>query len=198
MIEYGDYFQKSYHLLYPLLDIVKETPFVPETYLYWEQDDVIDEDKQDMENFHLLVYFKDKSMLFDIFSKGVLIKHSKLKSVWETTWGWIYLFDLIDYSWDVAHFLYGNYTKMSEESRKKILNFHGILKNGMISPSKYSEIALFPEKYYSTFAQKFECTEKELKRNVELVPSPEREKETFKEEGKEIWQCEEKLVFLSK
>lgn len=191
MNNYGEeYFQKSYHLLYPLVGIIKNTPWKPETYLFFK--DKVDED---INNFHLLVYFKNKSDLFHTFSQTNL-KFENLVSIHETDKGFLYIYDLVKYSMDIAHFLYGDYSLISAPTKVKIMKFHQF-KSAGLNPDRFAEIALYPEKYYSVYAKQLEMSVSQLKGfNKELVPNYDESKEIFSKESLNIWKTEEKFIFL--
>lgn len=177
MKKYGEgYYQKSTLFLYPLVGLGRDTVFKPSnTYLYFNGEESI-------ENYELLVLFKDSGPLFNVFEESNLKSNDKLTTCYEVEDGKMYIFDLISDAWDVAHFIYGDYPMMSDKSKSKILGFHNISRNGNPSPDKIAEIGLNPEKYYKSYADQLGMKVSDIKNNTKkkLIHVFDKDLETYK------------------
>jgi hypothetical protein len=166
---YRKYFQKSKIFLYPLLDIKRGTNIVPEeTYLSWN-DEYVPEDiklicKYDIKG--------DKD--YSKFESSVLLKHNRLLDYIKVSdEEAIFIFDFSDFSNDWNYFINGKYSQMNISTKNKILDFFD-KKSGNYA---YVNSYLFPEKYYTTYAELLNCSEELLISVGELCSKPDFEKE---------------------
>lgn len=186
-MKYGEgYKQKSYIFLYPLLRLGRDTVYKPDqTYLFYDKGKNTDFQLEDIENFHLIVHFKESGNLFNIFENSNIKTNENLTSCYQVQDGRLYIFDLIAEALDVAHFIYGDYSMMSDKTKARIMGFHNYTKDGTPSPEKLAHIGLYPEKYYKLYADQFGYPggEKEIKSiNKELIPKIDKDLETYKGE----------------
>jgi hypothetical protein len=166
---YRKYFQKSKIFLYPLLDIKRGTSVVPkETYISWNES-VTSEDMK-----LVCVYYLRKDTEYTQFEKSVLLKHNRLidyvKIDDETL---VVTFSFSDLKDDWFNFLNGKYSKISKETKSKILNFFD-KKSGNYA---YVESYLYPEKHFTTYAKILGVDIELLKSVGELCDKPNLEKE---------------------
>lgn len=189
------YYQKSLFFLFPLVGISKAVAYKPQnTYMYWEGHD-------GMDNFELIVHYKHKESdtLFKIFERNHILTNPKLVGCYTVDDGSVYIFDLIHYAEDVAHFLHGEYSEMTYKTKETIVKYAGasLLSNKKVEGFTI-HIALCPQHYYKDYALElgYENT-KFLEECVELWSIYDKKKETFnKQELATIECCEEKQVMI--
>jgi hypothetical protein len=166
---YRKYFQKSKIFLYPLLDIKRGTSVVPnETYVSWN-------DTIDSEDMVLVCTYPTRTdQEYLRFEKNVLLKHNRLVDfVKVDDDNLIVTFNFSDLRDDWFNFLNGKYSKISINTKRKILDFFD--KNS--GNYAYVESYLFPEKHFETYA-KILGIETELLISVgELCDKPDLERE---------------------
>ena len=166
---YRKYFQKSKIFMYPLLDIRRGTSVVPiETYLSWNTTLGSEDTKL------VCVYETRKDSEYIKFEKQVLLKHNRLCDfvrVDETKT--VVTFDFSDLSDDWFYFIEGKYSKMSINTKRKILDFFD-KKSGNYA---YVESYLFPEKHFETYARLLDVDVDFLKSVGELCTKPDLDKE---------------------
>lgn len=170
---YTHYFQKSKIFLYPLLGIKKGEDYVPtETYICWD-------DLYTSENYkYICVYNSKKDIEYKLFEEKVLKYHKDLN--WSTSLSddrHAYVFDCSKYKHDYEMFVKGHYSKLSVESKNKILNYFG--KVGKIS--SYIKSYLNPEKYHDVYAEALLVNIEIIKEVYEICSIPDIEKETLYE-----------------
>lgn len=166
---YRKYFQKSKIFLYPLLDIKRGTSVVPkETYLSWN--DTINSEDMKL----VCVYYPRTDQEYLQFEKNILLKHNRLidyvKIDDETL---VVTFNFSDLKDDWFNFLNGKYSKMSSNTKSKILNFFN-KKSGNYA---YVESYLYPENHFATYAKILDVDVKLIKSVGELCDKPDLEKE---------------------
>jgi len=186
---YRKYFQKSQVFLYPLLGIKRGAAYVPKsTYVAWEDNDVTSEDMK-----LVCVYENDGSNTFDVFVKTVLLKHSRLfgyvKADSKTS---VFTFEFSDLVADWDHFLNGKYSKMNLNLKEKILNFF----DPQTGNFQYVKSYLYPDKYYSTYADLLDTSVEILKSVGELCSKPDMEQEMLQLEIANLGSIEESAVNL--
>ena len=165
---YKKYFQKSKIFLYPLLDIKRGTSVVPEeTYLSWNEL-VTPEDMK-----LICVYHKRNDAEYINFEKNVLLKHSRLCDYTIIEDKTIFTFDFSDLEYDWFHIVYGRYSKLSYDIKRKILNFFDPKSGNYLYVSSY----LFPEKHFQTYANLLGVTIELVKEVGELCDKPNLDKE---------------------
>lgn len=167
-----EYTQKSRIFLYPLLGIQRNISIVPiQTYMNWDNYCTIEDNKL------LCLYHLRDDNEFKNFEKTKLSGNKlfcDFKFVDEDNKG-VYVFDMNHLKVNWKNILLGRYSKLSPSHKNIIVNF---FKN---SPNlAHIESFLFPEKYFSLYAQLLNVNEKVLKEVGELCPRPDFEKEKLK------------------
>ena len=168
---YTNYFQKSKVLLYPLLGIKRGCAAVPDqTYLSWSG-------YFTPEDMKLIAIYKSRTdHEYLHFEKNVLLKHPRISDYIplddENT---IFTFDFSDLEHDWKKFIDGQYSKIDSSLKRKIRDHFD--KNS--STHVYVDSYLFPEKYFSLYAQLLNVTEELLIEVGELCNKPDLEKENL-------------------
>lgn len=168
---YTEYFQKSKIFLYPLLDIKKGSPAVPEqTYIAWEGYIKPEDAKL------VTVYPNRKDDEYITFQKNVLLKHPRICDYVELNEEQLLItFEFTDISDDWNHFINGRYSMIDNKIKRKILSFFSKTSANHV----YMESYLFPDKYFNLYA-KLLCTDEALLRSVgELCSKLDLERETL-------------------
>lgn len=167
---YRDYFQKSKIFLYPLLDIKRGGSATPiQTYVSWENN-YKPEDRKLICLYHLrnddefLKFEKQKLLGNKYFDDFKLVENNK----------GIYVFDYKAIGNDWNCFLQGSYSKFSIENKKKIKSFFA-----QKNTYSYIESYLYPEKYFSMYADMLNIEKSLLISVGELCSKPDFEKETI-------------------
>lgn len=166
---YRKYFQKSKVFLYPLLGIKRGTSVTPtETYLSWNADYVPEDMKL------VCVYNIRTDQEYVLFEKNVLLKHTRLidyvKVNDDTA---VYTFDFSDLGDDWNHFINGRYSKINTNLKQQIINFFDKYSGNY----SYMHSYLFPEKYFSEYAEMLGADVELLKQVGELCSKPDLEQE---------------------
>lgn len=173
-----EYIQKSRLFLYPLLDIKKGSEAVPiESYISWTGLYVPEDTK------FVCVYHLRDDDVFRRFEKSKLTSNKLFHSYYETVDDeGVYVFDMSDYTSDWECFVMGKYSKMTTDTKNKILKFF------MANKSNYHQINSYlnPEIYYEQYANLLNVNEKVLRDVGELCSKPDLEKENLKAEIKSI------------
>jgi hypothetical protein len=169
---YRKYFQKSKVFLYPLLGIKRGTSVTPiETYLSWN-DTYVPEDMK-----LICVYCIRTDAEYLQFEKNVLLKHTRLSDYVkiddETA---VYTFDFSDLGADWNHFMDGKYSKITVNLKQQIINFFD--KNS--GNYTYMHSYLFPEKYFSEYAELLGAPLSLITSVGELCSKPDLEQEKLK------------------
>ena len=168
---YRKYFQKSKVFLYPLLDIKRGTSIIPsETYLAWN-DTINPEDAK-----FVCLYPIRTDVEYVQFEKNVLLKHTRLHDFIKVdSENLIVIFDFNDIKDDWNNFINGRYSQLSENVKRKVLNFFD--KNS--GNYMYVEGYLYPDIHFDDYS-KILGVDKELLISVgELCDKPDLEKETL-------------------
>jgi hypothetical protein len=167
---YVKYFQKSKIFLYPLLGIKRGTSVTPsETYVTWEDKQISSEDKK-----LICVYPNRTDQEYKTFESNVLLNHNRLVDfikIDSNTSVFIFSFDDIPDDWN--HFMNGKYSKISEKTKRKILDFFD-KRSGNYA---YVESYLYPEKHFETYAKLLNVPSSLLIEVGELCNFPNLEKE---------------------
>lgn len=167
---YSTYFQKSKVFLYPLLDIKRGTSVIPsETYVSWKN--IKPEDAK-----LVCLYPIRKDAEYTLFSKSILLKHTRLHDyvVIDSNTA-VYIFDFSDIKDDWNLFVNGKYSQISDNIKRKILNFFE--KNS--GNYTYVKGYLYPEIHYSDYARILGVDIELLESVGELCDKPNMEKETL-------------------
>jgi len=168
---YRTYFQKSKVLLYPLLGIKRGAVAVPEqTYLSWNTH----LNPEDMKLITIYPLRKDSEFLN--FEKNVLLKHPRITDyVVLDNERLLITFDFSDIKYDWKYFINGKYSKMNVKLKRQIRD-HFDKNSGTYT---YIESFLFPEKYFSLYAELLLVEESLLRDVGELCSPPNLEKENL-------------------
>lgn len=174
---YTGYFQKSKVFLYPLLGIRKGARFVPEnTYVCWG-------DTYTEKDYKLIcLYSVDDITRFEEFEDQVLRSNKHYDCDYELDNKlFAYVFDLSDFESDYNLFLKGLYSRLSNNTKNKIIKFFGGIGeiaecvNGFLNPKGYHEgYAKHLGVSVKVVAQTFEvCTPPDLIKecNSENIPA---------------------------
>jgi len=165
---YKKYFQKSKIFVYPLLDIKRGTQIVPiETYFSWDKL-YTPEDKK------LICVYETTESNFSEFERSTLMKHTRLidyKAVSDTQS--VFVFDFSDLSDDWNHIIYGRYSKIDKDTKRKIVNFFDQYSGNYIYVTSY----MYPEKFFKRYAELLNASEELLEQVGELCDKPNLEKE---------------------
>lgn len=169
---YKDYFQKSRIFMYPLLGIKRGVSVTPiETYISWEGY-YEPHDCKLMCVYHLrkdsefILFEKERLLNNKLFCDFKLLENDKA----------VYVFDFSCYKQDWLKIINGKYSKISNVYKKHIENFYGKKDNNYA----YIESFLYPQKYYSIYAELFSVKEALLVEVEELCSKINLEKETLK------------------
>lgn len=167
---YTNYFQKSRLFLYPLLDIKRGAPAVPlNTYIAWEG-------KHSSEDIRYICTYENRiDAPFKKFENDKLLNHNRLVEKHELPKLMIYVFDFNDIKQDWVYFLDGQYSKISDKNKRKILNFF----DKYTSNHVYMDSYLFPGKYFKLYAELLGVKEELLREVGELCNKPDMDKETL-------------------
>lgn len=169
---YDRYFQKSKVFLYPLLGIKRGSKVIPsETYLAWN-------DTIKAEDMKLVCLYHPISKQYDFknYENKILLKHNRLHDVKIIDLqNKLFVFDFSDLKDDWSHFINGNYSKISNETKAKILNFFEKESGNYVYMKSY----LMPDKYFEDYAECLGVDADVLKSVGELCSKPDLEKETL-------------------
>lgn len=166
---YTKYFQKSKVFIYPLLGIKKGSSVVPiDTYISWDTF-YKPEDKK-----LICMYYKRTDSEYINFEKNILLKHNRLCDYIEIEdESAIFVFNFSDLEEDWNYLLDGKYSHMNEKTKGTILNFFNKTSGNYIYMYSY----LYPEKFFSRYAELLNVEESLLKSVGELCNKPDLEKE---------------------
>lgn len=168
---YKDYVQKSRIFLYPILEIRRGASVTPiETYIAWEGQ----YSPKDMKL--MCLYHLRSDVEFLAFEKEKLYNNKHFfdfKQV-EDNKG-VYTFDFSNYDKDWNKIMRGQYSELSAGYKKKIEAFYG----RRDANYAYVESFLYPEKYYSMYAEMILVKEDLLREVKELCSKFDFEKETL-------------------
>jgi hypothetical protein len=168
---YTEYFQKSKIFLYPLLDIKKGSCAVPEqTYVAWEGY-VKPEDAK-----LVTIYPNRQDDSYKQFEKTVLLNHPRVSDyIVLNDEQLLITFEFTDMSDDWNHFINGRYSMIDIKIKRKILSFF----NKNSANYVYMDSYLFPEKYFSLYANLLGVNEVLLRNVGELCSILDLERETL-------------------
>lgn len=168
---YKNYFQKSKVLLYPLLGIKRGCVAIPEqTYLSW-QGYLTPEDMK-----LICIYPKRSDNAYINFENNTLIKHNRLCDVVELNDEQkLFTFDFSDLKDDWNKFINGQYSQINSELKRKIRDHFDKNTGNYV----YIDSYLFPEKYFSLYAELLGTNVELLTSVGELCSKPDLEKENL-------------------
>jgi hypothetical protein len=168
---YKNYFQKSKVLWYPHLGIKRGAVAVPEqTYLSWENK-ISTEDAK-----YVTLYPERNDAAYITFEKNVLLSHKRLSDCIKLNNGQkLFIFDFSDLKSDWIKFISGKYSQMNVQLRRRVRDHFD--KN--TSTYVYVNSYMFPEQYFSLYAELLGTSEDILRSVGELCSKPDLEKETL-------------------
>lgn len=168
---YRDYFQKSKVFLYPLLGIKRGSTAVPEqTYLSWEG-------YIKTEDVKLITIYNNRTDLeYTNFEKNVLLKNPRVTDYIKLQDNkTLFTYDFTDLADDFHNIVNGKYSKVSRDVKYKLLNHFDKYSGNRT----YLETYLFPEKYFTLYAELLQVNESLLREVGELCSPPDLEKENL-------------------
>jgi hypothetical protein len=165
---YKKYFQKSKIFAYPLLDIKRGTQIVPsETYFSWQ-------DMFNPEDRKLICVYDLDDPNFAQFEKNTLLKHTRLCHYSKlNNKQAVFVFDFSDLGSDWDHMINGHYSKISKEVKRKVVDFFDKHSGNYVYVTSY----MFPEKFFSRYAELLKVSAQLLEEVGELCDKPDLEKE---------------------
>jgi hypothetical protein len=165
---YKKYFQKSKIFVYPLLDIKRGTQIVPsETYLAWNN-------KYNLEDKKLICIYDTEEAGYKDFEKNVLLKHTRLHEYNQVTFSQsVWVFDFSDLGSDWNNLINGKYSKISDEIRRKIVNFFDKNSGNHVYVTSY----MFPKDFFKRYSELLDVPVDLLESIGELCDKPDIEKE---------------------
>jgi len=168
---YSKYFQKSKVFLYPLLGFKRGIKVVPsETYLAWDPYYIPEDMKL------VCLYHPNKSNEYENYEKEHLLKHTRLCDVKEVDeHNKLFIFDFADVNVSWKNFINGKYSKFSEDTKNKIMNFFEKNTANYIYVNSY----LYPNKYFYDYAECLGVEADFLQEVGELCAKPDMQKETL-------------------
>lgn len=121
-----EYWSKSSAFLLPLTGLKKKTDFDIQSYLFWEN--------YSIENYFLTVKVEYGHRYNEFVEFLNLYVFEKKKGFITESFDYegfsILIFDLSEWGFDIEQFLIGKYSKMSEEAKIAIQNYHSFIKDG--------------------------------------------------------------------
>lgn len=157
--------------MYPLLEIRRGGSVTPvQTFTSWEG-------LYKHEDMRLCVlYHLREDQDFKVFEEAKLFGNEhflEFKHVSESDG--VYVFDLSKYKDDWEIFLKGKYSKLSRDTKKKIIAYHGVR-----TPNyPYVDSFLHPDRYFQLYAELLGEKESLLREVGELCSLPDLEQETL-------------------
>lgn len=166
------YFCKSRQFLYPILELAKHDTeeFKPKgVYLFFEDHSI--------EKGELILLYGDIDVFFSNYERKKLIKHNRIRKVYETDKGNVYIFDVSDYKQDIDLLLCGEYSKFSNRLKSAILRYNKDKADfKKLEEGRYMHAVLYPEHYREAVSEELGVDVKNL---TELAPLYDLEKETL-------------------
>jgi hypothetical protein len=168
---YTQYFQKSKVFLYPLLDIKKGATYVPrQTYIAWEDMYSIED------TMFLCIYQTPMNERFQRFIDRFILSHELFdKYIQLEDKKHLFIFNLKSRKFDFDNFIEGKYSKISLDSKIKILDFFG--SNDKVED--YIHSFLSPKDHHEEYAEYLGVDIESIKEVYELCTPPDIEKETL-------------------
>lgn len=168
---YTQYFQKSKVFLYPLLGIKKGMSYVPrETYIAWE-------DMYSFEdNVFLCIYQTPMTERFERFINKHIVSNKLFENYIKLEESkHLFIFNLEAYKFDFDNFIKGKYSKISFDSKIKILDYF----SSNDKAENYIHSFLSPKDYHEEYAEYLGVEVESLKEVYELCTPPDLKKETL-------------------
>jgi hypothetical protein len=168
-----EYFQKSKAFLYPLLGIKNTVKFKPDnTYISWE-------DKiKFYDNVLICVYTLVNSQEYRNFEKSILFYNIHFIDFFYLTNNKVaYIFSLEIMIDDYHLLLDSKYSRMSDDSKQKILKYFNFPKESQ--KFHWINSYMYPERYYSLYSVLLKIDVWEIEETAELCPLLNTNKETL-------------------
>ena len=154
-------YHKSRVFFYPLLNIRRGNSIIPiETYVTWGEYVKVEDKK-----FICLYHLRNDQEFFN-FERTHLLGNklfSDFKFLEGNKGAYIFNLKVLGSDWDKI--IRGEYSKISEEHKKRILAFFNRKEH-----LDYYRSLLYPDAYYKWYSEIFRCDEKVLREVVELCP----------------------------
>ena len=175
---YTQYFQKSKIFLYPLLDIKRGTSITPvQTYFEWEGMYAAEDMKL------TAIYPIRDDQEYKVFMKNVMLRHPRLCGIHKIDEdSQALVFDFSDLKDDWYNLIDGKYSKLAMNIKRKIKD-HFDKKSSVYV---YIDSYLFPERYFTMYADLLGVDEQLLRSVGELCNKPDLEKEKLIQETEEL------------
>jgi len=163
-----EYIQKSRLFLYPQLKIRRGISVTPiQTFMSWNH--------YDFSHSRLICqyYLRDDND-FKMFESVKLFGHPLFEDFYELEDGTgVYIFNVENDHRDFEHVVNGQYSKLSSQAKKNIINFF----KSNTQHFAYIESYLYPEKYYGMYSEILNVKVEHLKAAGELCSKPDLNKE---------------------
>lgn len=175
---YTQYFQKSKVFLYPLLDIKRGTSVTPiQTYFEWEGHYTAEDMKL------TTIYPIRDDQEYNIFMKNVMLKHPRLVDIIKLDASTqLLIFDFSDIKDDWFNLIDGKYSKLSMKIKRKVKDHFDKQSSSYV----YMDSYLFPERYFTMYAELLGVDEQLLRSVGELCNKPDLEKEKLTQDVLEL------------
>lgn len=168
---FSTYFQKSRIFMYPLIGIRQGVSVTPiQTYVAWQGK------VEPNQGFLVALYHLREDQEFKVFDRDILRKNKLFHSFTEVEDGkGVYVFDMNGIRADWDNFLIGKYSKLSPDTKRKLINFFG--KNQ--TDYAYIHSWLYPSRYFALYSELLLVKEKVLSEVGELCSIPDVNKEVL-------------------
>ncbi len=158
---YKNYFQKSYTFLYPLLGIRNKNSEMKPCHTYMVGDNI--------KNQSLICVYKLNKENWSKVKNNILLKHPYLENILDISNDTkIAIFDLSSLGDDYNRVLEGEYSKLSPQSKRLILDYYSIQSSTFV----YIESFLFPKKYFTIYSELLNVEIDVLEQVGELCDAP--------------------------
>lgn len=161
---HNKYFQKSKVFLYPLLGIRRGANYTPEeTYLSWKDYYKITDRK------FICLYKQKKTSAWIKFETLNLLQNELFEDYFQINQDeHVYVFDVSSIGSDFNHIVRGRYSKITELTKKVIVDFFG--EKGLIAT--YVDSYLHPEYYHDDIAEELNVSPELLYKVYEVCDKP--------------------------
>jgi hypothetical protein len=174
----NSYFQKSFWMLYPLLNIPKTVGYKPlNTYI---KDVYLNISEHDYKLLLCYKHYRDEET-FKSFESIYLLNNIFYKNSYQTNDYNIYIFDISYYKDDYDLFLQGKYSKLSKKVKEIINSYFSKSSSTKILYHPKINAYLYPNKnVYKQIAEEIGETYETISSIKEVLNKPNLEKETLK------------------
>tara|TARA_R110000737_G_C14508963_1_gene473273 strand:+ start:495 stop:1085 length:591 start_codon:yes stop_codon:yes gene_type:complete len=188
---YKNYFQKSKVFLYPLLEIPKGIKYIPiNTHIsFLNSTNALCNYNVEKYKFFCLYHTPHERQdpheykSWKIFEQFYILDHKLYEdNFYIDDRLSLYMFDFSVMKKDIDNFRNGKYSKFSEYTKKRILDFFG--NTGTIA--EYIESYLYPKHYYELYSELLNVPIEILKETEELCDLPNEKKENFEKKSLQL------------